>query len=37
VRLRQPFPKTAFVSADSAALRSAASAELERLFEHACS
>jgi ribonuclease P protein component len=33
VRLRQPFPKKAFVSADSAALRSAASAELERLFE----
>jgi ribonuclease P protein component len=37
VRLRQPFPKTAFVSAESAALRSAASAELERRFEHACS
>jgi ribonuclease P protein component len=36
VRLRQPFPSTAFVSADSAALRSAASAELDRLFERAC-
>lgn len=37
VRLRQPFDKTAFVSADSAALRSAAAAELDRLFERACS
>jgi len=35
VRLRQPFPKAAFVSADSQALRSAASAELDRLFERA--
>jgi ribonuclease P protein component len=37
VRLRQPFPKTVFVSADSTALRSAACAELDRLFERACS
>jgi ribonuclease P protein component len=35
VRLRQPFDKTAFVSADSAAQRSAAAAELDRLFERA--
>jgi ribonuclease P protein component len=35
VRLRQPFDKTAFVSADSAALRCAAAAELNRLFERA--
>lgn len=35
VRLRQPFPKTAYVSADSAALRSAAATELDRLFERA--
>lgn len=33
VRLRQPFPKTAFVSASSEALRSTAAAELDRLFE----
>ncbi len=32
VRLRQPFVRTAFVSADSPALRAAASVELERLF-----
>jgi ribonuclease P protein component len=35
VRLRQPFPRTAFVSADSTVLRKAASAELDRLFERA--
>jgi len=35
VRLRQPFSKKDFVSADSSALRSAASAELDRLFERA--
>jgi ribonuclease P protein component len=35
VRLRQPFPKAAFVSADSQALRDAASAELDRLFQRA--
>jgi ribonuclease P protein component len=35
VRLRQPFPKTRFVSANSAALRHAASTELDRLFERA--
>jgi ribonuclease P protein component len=35
VRLRQPFPKTAYVSADSAALRSAAATELDHLFERA--
>ena len=37
VRLRQPFPKAAFASADSAALRMAAAAELDRLFERVCS
>lgn len=36
VRLRQPFPKALFVSADSASLRSAASAELDRLIQRAC-
>jgi ribonuclease P protein component len=35
VRLRQPFAKAAYTSADSLALRAAASAELERLFERA--
>jgi len=35
VRLRQPFARKAFVSADSAALRSVASAELDRLFARA--
>lgn len=35
VRLRQPFAKAAFVSADSPALRAAASAELQRLFTRA--
>ncbi len=35
VRLRQPFAKAAFASADSSKLRSAASAELDRLFERA--
>ena len=35
VRLRQPFSKKDFVSADSTPLRSAASAELDRLFERA--
>jgi ribonuclease P protein component len=35
VRLRQPFPKAAFLSADSTALRSVASAELDRLFARA--
>jgi ribonuclease P protein component len=35
VRLRQPFPKKTFVSADSKLLRSAVSAELDRLFERA--
>lgn len=35
VRLRQPFSKTDFVSADSTRLRSAAAAELDRLFERA--
>lgn len=33
VRLRQPFPKTAFVSASSEALRGTAAAELDRLLE----
>jgi ribonuclease P protein component len=37
VRLRQPFPKATFASADSAALRRAVQAELDRLFERACS
>ena len=37
VRLRQPFPRKTFVSADSQALRSAASAELDRLFARAAS
>lgn len=35
VRLRQPFPKAAYMSADSKALRRAASAELDRLFARA--
>ena len=35
VRLRQPFGKS-FISADSAALRSAAALELDRLFAKAC-
>jgi len=35
VRLRQPFPKAAFVSADSTLLRSAVKAELDRLFQRA--
>ena len=35
VRLRQPFPKKTFVSADSKLLRSAVLAELDRLFERA--
>jgi ribonuclease P protein component len=35
VRLRRPFPKAAFLSADSTALRSVASAELDRLFAQA--
>lgn len=35
VRMRQPFPKAGFVSADSAALRQAAAVELERLFQRA--
>ncbi len=35
VRLRQPFSKKDFVSADSTPLRSAASAELDRLLERA--
>jgi len=35
VRLRQPFARKTFVSADSKALRSAASAELDRLFARA--
>jgi ribonuclease P protein component len=35
VRLRQPFPKSTFVSAESTALRKAASVELDRLFERA--
>ena len=33
VRLRRPFLKKDFVSADSTLLRHAASAELDRLFE----
>jgi ribonuclease P protein component len=37
VRLRQPFPKAAYVSAESTALRRAASAELDRLFARAAS
>jgi ribonuclease P protein component len=37
VRLSQPFPRKDFVSADSQALRSAASAELDRLFARAVS
>lgn len=32
VRLRQPFVRNSFVSADSAALRGAAAGELDRLF-----
>jgi ribonuclease P protein component len=35
VRMRQPFPKAGFVSADSAALRQAAAVELDRLFQRA--
>jgi len=35
VRLRQPFPKAGFPSADSAALRATATTELERLFQRA--
>ncbi len=35
VRLRQPFPPTEFPSAASAALRAAAKAELDRLFQKA--
>lgn len=35
VRLRQPFAKASFPSADSAALRVAATAELDRLFQRA--
>ena len=37
LRLRQPFAKTTFVSADSKALRAAASAELDRLFARVAS
>jgi ribonuclease P protein component len=37
VRLRQPFPRAGFVSADSSALRQAAAAELDRLFQRAAS
>jgi ribonuclease P protein component len=37
VRLRQPFSRKVFVSADSQALRSVASAELDRLFARAAS
>ncbi len=37
VRLRQPFARKVFVSADSRALRRAASAELDRLFARAAS
>lgn len=33
VRLRQPFARTAFLSADSIPLRRAVSAELDRLFD----
>lgn len=35
VRLRQPFARKTFVSADSAALRGVVSAELDRLFARA--
>ena len=35
VRLRQPFPKADFPSADSAALRATATTEIERLFQRA--
>jgi ribonuclease P protein component len=35
LRMRQPFPKAGFVSADSAALRQAAAVELDRLFQRA--
>ncbi len=35
VRLRQPFVKASFPSADSAALRAVALAELDRLFQRA--
>jgi ribonuclease P protein component len=35
VRLRQPFPRASFPSADSAALRSAAASELDRLLMRA--
>lgn len=37
VRLRQPFARKVFVSADSEALRNAASVELDRLFARAAS
>jgi ribonuclease P protein component len=37
VRLRQPFVRNGFVAADSKALRSAASAELDRLFARVAS
>lgn len=35
VRLRQPFGRAQFVSADSVPLRSAAAGELDRLFQRA--
>jgi ribonuclease P protein component len=35
VRLRQPFSKAGFISADSATLRQAAALELDRLFQRA--
>jgi ribonuclease P protein component len=35
VRLRQPFARSSFVSADSPALRGAVAVELERLFQRA--
>ena len=35
VRLRQPFARSSFVSADSAALRGAVAGELERLLQRA--
>lgn len=35
VRLRQPFPRSSFVSADSSALRCTAADELDRLFQRA--
>lgn len=35
IRLRQPFPRSRFISADSATLRGAAASELDRLLQRA--